>query len=1525
MAILLTGSLNVESSSDYTESGDRFSSGSHNDTQSRDGTLTLMPNQTIDPCWSRLVDGIPGGDAHSRMFYDDGGEVLMFGWNASEVWSYNVGTNKWTQKDLPSPDFRFINNGNTQQVNMGYDSLLRQAIALVGYKDASYNNHQETWSYDVNGNSWINKNAAPALTSPRVECAMAFDPVNGLMVYFGGYTSTVPGRRNDTWVYDLSLNTWTEKTTSVHPSAREYCKMAYDTAKGEMVLFGGSGASTIYNDTWRYNCTTNVWTNVSPAVSPPPLSQYSIAYDQNIQRTVLFGGWSFSVGTMNYTNATWWYDSLNNTWTNKTASYGPAARCMAAMTYDKGNRACVLHGGTSSDSTQENILNDTWIYTGSNNTWEKRVYNSSSPSNRWESAIAYDSSNGVVVLYGGGEVNGNQYNGVLPVNDTWIYNVSSNKWTNKTQSFGPPALYGHAMVYEDLNKTVVLFGGYAPSIGYTSGMYRYNVSNDTWTVVSVTGNKPSARTRHAMAYDSHRKEIVLYGGKDFSEFNDTWIFNLTNNTWMRITPPTSPPKVCGKMVYDSRNKIMLFYAGDPEIWLFNTTSRNWTKKSLLNPPPGREYFSMVYDATGGFVVLFGGGVDTIHNDRGTRGYFNEVWIYNTTSNNWSKIANTTIQPRFGASMTYVSHNVDGCLVFGGFWTDALGDLWYLNLQSFWPKGDYTSARFDMNGTAYFSKLDWSAWTFESNSVRIQLRTADTENNLNQSKFLGPDGTGNTYYSMPNLTINGAHNGSRWLQYRAILNTSNCAKTPIINSVKISYNLIHQLTLSCPTGGENWTKTHKITWNASDPDRNILNFSIFLVNGTHDEPLASGLPNGTAEWSWNTLAIPNGTYRIKVVANDDDLEIPLTVEALSGNFTIFHNTLPMVTLLRPSNNETVRTHSTDLKWTGSDDDGDPLVYYVLLSNHSFNSTSLPGPVINTNASTYRLNNLTNATKYCWTVIPCDGKGNGSIPEIRSFFVDLPVINYPPAVTLLAPDDNVTANTSSIRLFWCGTDENNDPLTYSVLISNSPFNDSSPPMSLTTVVSSNYTLTNLFNGMTYYWSIKASDGLLISAIPHPRRITVRIPVVNHPPTALLVGPADGVSMNNSIIKLSWAGADPDHDPVTYFLLFAQSSFDPLVRPAPVFAVTADTFIYVRDLRDGNTYYWTVVPFDGIENGTPPSVWRFCIDLGTVPNHPPSSQLLSPPNGSIVNTSSTELIWNGSDPDGDGLFYFLIFSDHPLDMGASPHQQLLDSAGFELLNLTDGATYFWTVVPSDGKTNGTAAGPWRFTVRIGATNNPPRITSIPPDSAYIGEIFTYDVKAQDGDGDILLFSAASDFIGLGIDSSIGKMVWSPKPSQRGNRTITVNVTDGRGGFDEQAFTVMVLDRTPPYVKPGCSITFPVSGAKISKAVNVTGIATSGSSRIIRVEVQVDSGAWRTADGNVNWTFVIDTKKLADGQHDIQARAYDGMNYSEPVSVSVTVDNPRPKPVGKGFIPGLELLQAVAAIALVMAAASGNRRRQD
>src|SRR5260370_25077607 len=178
---------------------------------------------------------------------------------------------------------------------------------------------------------------------------MAFDANGQVWVMFGG--RGLPGKRAGRGEWDGT--NWTLRTFATSPAARFWTTMAYDSARGKIVLFGGDGASsTEFGDTWEYDGLT--WTHMTPANSPTPRFGAAMAYVPALDRVVLFVG---PVSGQRMAD-TWEWDG--NNWTQFTPAATPFPRFWHTMAFDPQVGHVVIFGGDHIEPFGLRPINDTW-------------------------------------------------------------------------------------------------------------------------------------------------------------------------------------------------------------------------------------------------------------------------------------------------------------------------------------------------------------------------------------------------------------------------------------------------------------------------------------------------------------------------------------------------------------------------------------------------------------------------------------------------------------------------------------------------------------------------------------------------------------------------------------------------------------------------------------------------------------------------------------------------------------------------------------------------------------------------------------------------------------------------------------------------------------------------------------------------------------------------------------------------------------------------------------------------------------
>jgi hypothetical protein len=271
---------------------------------------------------------------------------------------------------------------------------------------------------------------------------------------------------------------------------------------------------------------------------------------------------------------------------------------------------------------------------------------------------------------------------------------------------------------------------------------------------------------------------------------------------------------------------------------------------------------------------------------------------------------------------------------------------------------------------------------------------------------------------------------------------------------------------------------------------------------------------------------------------------------------------------------------------------------------------------------------------------------------------------------------------------------------------------------------------------------------------------------------------------------------------------------------------------------------------------------------------------------------------DDDGDRLSFSIL--------GGVPGMSCDPSTGRISWTPTQPGNQSVSVAVSDGSLTMI----YDFAINVLQGNRPPKFQSSPGASGMVGFPYSYNASATDPDGDALSFSVGDLPTGMTFDNATGKVSWTP--GAPGNFTIMLKVIDGKGGEALQEFILRIAGP----VRPRIEIVRPWEGETVKGMITVSGLAIKGTWDVVSVQIKIDSGEWTNLSLASNWQYTLDTTKLNNGEHTIQARARDGIGYSEMASRTITVNNP--KAAAKGFIPGfsgmLLLLAISSATSLLM-----------
>ena len=237
----------------------------------------------------------------------------------------------------------------------------------------------------------------------------------------------------------------------------------------------------------------------------------------------------------------------------------------------------------------------------------------------------------------------------------------------------------HGLAYDSARRQTVLFGGYLGNTLVYDDTWVWDAATLKWTPAAGAG--PSARYGHAMVYDVARNQIVLFGGATAAaaELDETWIWTGGSASWAKATPATSPPARYGHtLVYDgARSEVVLFGGAlggttRNDTWVWNGST--WAQRTPATSPSARFSHAMSFDSTRGEVVVFGGaaGVAGGLGDQPT----DDTWVWNGTA--WTqRMVATRPSPRSGTGMVFDSDRAETVL-FGGGPTTVVNDTWVWN-------------------------------------------------------------------------------------------------------------------------------------------------------------------------------------------------------------------------------------------------------------------------------------------------------------------------------------------------------------------------------------------------------------------------------------------------------------------------------------------------------------------------------------------------------------------------------------------------------------------------------------------------------------------------------------------------------------------------------------------------------------------------------------------------------------------------------------------------------------------------------
>lgn len=462
--------------------------------------------------------------------------------------------------------------------------------------------------------------------------SMVYDPTNKEILLFGGGGLDQPYGSPMTWTFNPATSVWTKRNLTLQPKPRAHSPMVYDPVNNVIVLFGGDHLDYIMNDTWVYHCATRTWEKKMPAISPKPRAGHGLYYLPKQGKIALMGGYRYAAGQMNEFEI-WTYDVGNNSW-------GLVKRFASGETWPQmlGLNGSMNHMAASDTSDNIVAIADTApsIYYFTPSTYKMKCDVSTiDPSGTATHGAASD-----IVVYTGsyyettfGIANDPAWftDGVAApdtaANESFLRNLALNTWTEIT----PPKLagghrdWGTAILDPDHDLIITWSGGHVAHCG--TDVPQYSISKNRWNIgyrpeypLEYDGynfpapgpftftNRPfmPCHTVKSYAYDVNMHKMV------FTYDYHTWIYDPVKMDWdsVDIHNPWGGGWGYNSGLVSTPHGVFNWFGNGSKPsrpYLFDTTMMNWRALPVTGTFPGfyADENGVTYDSKRDRVIWFG--------------------------------------------------------------------------------------------------------------------------------------------------------------------------------------------------------------------------------------------------------------------------------------------------------------------------------------------------------------------------------------------------------------------------------------------------------------------------------------------------------------------------------------------------------------------------------------------------------------------------------------------------------------------------------------------------------------------------------------------------------------------------------------------------------------------------------------------------------------------------------------------------------------------------------------------------------
>ena len=339
---------------------------------------------------------------------------------------------------------------------------------------------------------------ADGLTFPllRLGSTLVYDPTSNRIILFAGTSSDEPSgnpRLNDVWVLTNAngfgdTSEWSNLIpTGGPPPVRNDHSAVYDAVNNRMIIYGGCGAVPTSNgclpiadDVWVLDHAnglggTPTWTQLFPTGAPPGARQgHQAVYDPSTNSMIVWAGQNGggSACSPDAYSDVWVLRHANGiggtpNWVQLLPTGGPpAGQYFSTAVYDSSNNILIVFGGIGMVGTNCQSTNAVWALSHANGiggtpVWRNLVAQDAdgSPANREHQAAVYASSTNTMTIFGGDNITGTFFG------DTWVLSNANGIgrhpiWKHLINATGPvPSTRWNGGVIDTVHDSMIMFGG----------------------------------------------------------------------------------------------------------------------------------------------------------------------------------------------------------------------------------------------------------------------------------------------------------------------------------------------------------------------------------------------------------------------------------------------------------------------------------------------------------------------------------------------------------------------------------------------------------------------------------------------------------------------------------------------------------------------------------------------------------------------------------------------------------------------------------------------------------------------------------------------------------------------------------------------------------------------------------------------------------------------------------------------------------------------------------------------------------